>query len=759
MTDELRLHGMSGTPPKALLYSDPVTYDRSDSKTKVWEQNRDERPNAPFHVRAFHWGSLTSGSKVTAFWILLVPFLFANVAGWMADGRRWTQAWIRLAGLCVTGLFIAQLGVVFLDLAPTWLINAGMVPGHALALGAAVLGVVFVGITMFLSTRSSIQSISTLDQIKLLMSPSRSGTLPPGMNLSNDQTEDPAPRAKLTDAAMWERHSILHRLRRLHFGAALALIAVSLEWGIEGLGGPTQALAVGVLAAVVLAVLFSSTNWVFFIIRWAGIAGVLVWLAAIAHVFLVLTGTAANALDKSHTIVFFVALGLGVAVFMAFVSQTVVSGFKTDSNPLLPTGAFAFAGLLGGAMGVALGLLAEFAIFRFGGDANPFQVGADPFVIANAEVMVNGGSWVAAAMLVLVLAFIAAAGIAALWPPFGLPTAGRTNALLRKITQRAPWVFGGAAAVALVLGGLAIVNTCLSGDCDPSKLAVFDDDRWLPIAMTVIAMIGAAALSIAATRISGGLGVGTAIVTAGLIWLVNDPRFDAWTFELPIIRIPINPTEVVDLSILTMILGLTFLIFKSIVGGFGSQDSRRQVGMLWDTGSFWPRWFHPLAPPAYGPHAVQALREQLGEDEPDLLTAHSQGSVVATVALADGGVSASLIKGYVTYGSPMGILYKQMFPAAGVAELAHVVECSLSTVNSEEQRIGHWINLWRDTDPLGGEEVPISEMAQRALLVDSDPTEGNGHSQYELTEAFFNARPDAITGVATDANCDEAADG
>ena len=46
-----------------------------------------------------------------------------------------------------------------------------------------------------------------------------------------------------------------------------------------------------------------------------------------------------------------------------------------------------------------------------------------------------------------------------------------------------------------------------------------------------------------------------------------------------------------------IVFGLTFFILRSIIGGFGDPEKRRKVGMLWDAGSFWPRWFHPLAPP------------------------------------------------------------------------------------------------------------------------------------------------------------------
>ena len=76
---EVRVHGVSGTPPEQLLYTRPVATDlRGSTHTKVFHTEKDPE----FTVRAFHWGSLTSGHWSTAFWILLAPFAFANVAGW-----------------------------------------------------------------------------------------------------------------------------------------------------------------------------------------------------------------------------------------------------------------------------------------------------------------------------------------------------------------------------------------------------------------------------------------------------------------------------------------------------------------------------------------------------------------------------------------------------------------------------------------------------------------------------------------------------
>ena len=116
--DELRVHGVSGTPPRDLLNTDPITSAKDDDYTKVY------RPHDAIHghdpnAQAFHWGGLTAGNRWTALWIFLSPFALVNVGGWLVRERslRATIA-IRLAAAMLTGVFVAQLvnGVAILEL-------------------------------------------------------------------------------------------------------------------------------------------------------------------------------------------------------------------------------------------------------------------------------------------------------------------------------------------------------------------------------------------------------------------------------------------------------------------------------------------------------------------------------------------------------------------------------------------------------------------------------------------------------------------
>ena len=137
--------------------------------------------------------------------------------------------------------------------------------------------------------------------------------------------------------------------------------------------------------------------------------------------------------------------------------------------------------------------------------------------------------------------------------------------------------------------------------------------------------------------------------------------------------------------------------------------------------SFWPRHFHPLGPPAYGPNAVQELKKELSKAPDVTLSAHSQGSMIATIALTQ--MTSEEVDGLdqvVTYGSPLGLLYDDVFSRVGLGRIL-------------ERKAGHeglkWTNLWRKTDYLGGLPIPIPGDSNH--LADDI-----GHSRYECTRQY-----------------------
>ncbi|MCO1593905.1 hypothetical protein M8C17_01865 [Micromonospora sp. RHAY321] len=122
----------------------------------------------------------------------------------------------------------------------------------------------------------------------------------------------------------------------------------------------------------------------------------------------------------------------------------------------------------------------------------------------------------------------------------------------------------------------------------------------------------------------------------------------------------------------------------------------RRIGVLWDLATFWPRTGHPLAPPCYAERAVPELTRRVEDLTRQggavVLSGHSQGAVLVAATVLH------LRRPYLdrvallTHANPLRRLYSKVFPAyLGPSALRDVGE-----------RVGwRWLNLWRDTDPIG----------------------------------------------------------
>ena len=175
---ELRIHGVHGTTPEAMLGVDSVVQVAGDGLTGVFRSADGKVPyrdltNGPV-VEAYTWGALTSGVGGAlgwlkrALWLLLLPFSLANLAYWarLKVGESGGQARygvmaVRWSSLLLTVFFLLTACLVCVDLfawqcyragipacptAPGWLSGmAQLTPGRRLAIGAlAPTGVVAV---------------------------------------------------------------------------------------------------------------------------------------------------------------------------------------------------------------------------------------------------------------------------------------------------------------------------------------------------------------------------------------------------------------------------------------------------------------------------------------------------------------------------------------------------------------------------------------------------------------------------------------
>jgi hypothetical protein len=138
---ELRIHGVSNTPPAAMLglRADQVMQVDGDDLGSFWvaRPGVDDPHGPPHGVRreAYSWGAMarlstvpglgkvsgTIAGVIRALWVLIIPFGFANVAYWSRDleeptGRRSSASGglVRLFGLLLTLLVVTTTATVTL---------------------------------------------------------------------------------------------------------------------------------------------------------------------------------------------------------------------------------------------------------------------------------------------------------------------------------------------------------------------------------------------------------------------------------------------------------------------------------------------------------------------------------------------------------------------------------------------------------------------------------------------------------------------
>ncbi|MDF3144204.1 MULTISPECIES: hypothetical protein [unclassified Streptomyces] len=132
--------------------------------------------------------------------------------------------------------------------------------------------------------------------------------------------------------------------------------------------------------------------------------------------------------------------------------------------------------------------------------------------------------------------------------------------------------------------------------------------------------------------------------------------------------------------------------------------SRSLLGIVWDVGTFWPRAAHPFARLSYSERAVPDLTWRMSTwcrstGGRVMVSAHSQGSVLAAAAIWQLPRSERHRVQLLTYGSPLERLYGRLFPA-------FFGQQELRALHGE---VHSWRNLWRATDPIGGRVFPTAQ--------------------------------------------------
>ena len=727
---ELRVHGAAATPPEAMLRVPQETPGGSTAHARVLQ-----RPLDHPEWRAYCWSSLTSGTWHTALWLLLVPFMLANVAGWMLlpaaratptlpphgaagapprDRSLWAGALCaRLLGVLVTLIFTLSAYLVVVDIgAYQWLVGGSR--WHPVTLGA---GVLLTAGVVYLVARAARP---------------RPREHPDVVDAWKDDV-DPFGYAWLHagQSDLWRRPVVVTRLRVVHLTAAWSAIALVAGWSVPGptrwVGAAGLGLAVLLVGAITPRTGPSTPRWATVAIRWvARPVGAFALLLAAAHLsWSVPTGPILPNVR-----------GAGAVVAVAFLLLVgLLWWFGRRGVPDIPDrarwnapGMLLLAAATGAGLGAGLALQAERLIegrtCLATGDACVVQVdGSIPWLAIGFALILGMLGWE------LLRRFARA------WQAVDPDSPARGMIAVRTMTEHGSWLTRLLAILASVVtaGGLVVVLRT-HGELDEVLRS-----GWWALAWVIVlgpAVIAGLWLLIELRRPRLSLAVAAAAAGVALcVWR-------GWDVTVLGVRLP--PRTFLDLAqLLTLVLPLV-VVLNRVVTGLRRHDVRRGIGVLWDLGTFWPRWFHPFAPPTYSDRAVTDLTSlldgELGRQEADperlLLAPHSQGSIIATAAVL--GMTAPTQRlALLTYGSPWTRHYAEFFPAV----------FSPACLDALASRLVHtrggirWRNLFRVSDPMAGQIAgpePGPPLSRIDIELAEDPC-NRLHSSYDLERPYHDA--------------------
>jgi hypothetical protein len=760
---ELLVHGVGGTTPEAMLESPHLKQMTGDSMSGTYrrwaDQDAERRPDGyagDAVLEAYSWAKLTSGAASRAVWLLLMPFMFANLVHWMrppdragspggaARLRGVYSALARLLAVSLTVLLTAAACEIAMDLAAwqcaadgtcvahhSWVVfplggHGGWwgQPGRRLVVAALVPLAVLAGLGQL-----SRRTWSSYERVRPMSAP-RTGDAPIEME---------------TDG-FWYGVATVGRLRPLHLAAGLLTVAWTALVPViahDRQAEPHRA--------------------------WVGIA-LLVLLVALGALLLASLGTGADLLPPR--VLLAVAGGLSVLVF----GDAAWSRPSWVANGTLPGAERGFAALLAGQLVLIAALVVVvWALTRGQGAADPIAPVDPTLVIPSPEpgasdladsgfggpdgIALRGFAGPATALLALGLGALFSSGAALLTAQ---RLAGKDDR-----PQTVPllvWHAGGTTllvpVVLAIVVRLAVPLLRTKKALRPEVLAAYDEPPTTESPRTgqIATALAGARLTEAGTGVIGVLALvsGVQLVVALIGALVSGDSLTTATADLG----PVTSRLGEMLQSLGGVLVTAFVVGLVALGrsAYTSPTRRRTVGVLWDIGTFWPRAAHPLAPPCYAERAVPDIearvRTWLGADPARrlVLSAHSQGTVLAAAALWQMDPPTRGRVALLTYGSPLRRLYGRFFPAyMGPDQLMRL-----------QRDMPRWDNLFRLTDPIGG-PVRIPACAGSPAPDQSafpDPlafgrTEEypilvpvNGHFDYRLDPRFLVARDTLLEAIA-----------
>jgi hypothetical protein len=750
-TTELRVHGVSGTPPEAMLEHPQTFLVAGDADAgfyrRVWESEQTSRDRAAGaagddadRLEGYYWGGLTSGGWSRALYLLLLPFLLVNVAFFatprrpLREGRSWlglrrcSEMVQRLLALSLTLTMALAMIEVSVDI-------VGWQCGREQASCGTgpVIGVPDWSWLRDTGPRVAVTALVPLAVVLLLWWLARrtwvnsEAVSPPTADATADAWVTP-----LEDRSFWNGAEAVANLRAFHITAALSLVglAVSTPVLVAPGDGPAALWSSGHALQGVLAAIF--------------VVALVICIAGVTVARLAQRRRPAEsdahlaAVGGWRTLLPTATLALVVVAGIA----TAVGGSPSTRRPpsILPWLTWGINVVFWSQV-VLVAVVTAVTVVQAGSLLRGSRYTTQP--PASGDPVVTSPAWRGLALPVLVLlGWMLAAGFSAalalrIADIVGTPiaavdaataatreaTSGEVDPSLGKRVLLPVGYFWTSAAAVLVLVVVVVFGVALLVAFLRSTRSLREvvadrygvDGRADAERVGRIARVWAIGQIPNRARGLGGLmaaGI-AAVLAVGLVgygwneqWIVDH----AWSWLLLA-------------GNLVMTLSVAALVYAGRQA-YADPRFRRTVGIVWDVGTFWPRATHPLAPPSYGERAIPDLLHRVEGltrlDDPDadpgrrdlvVLSCHSQGSVIGASVVAASTYAALARTALLTYGNPLRRLYARFFPAYFGAEQLTRVGDLLVTPSAEADtpdRAGRrrdawpWRSLQRPSDPVGG---------------------------------------------------------
>lgn len=695
---ELRVHGVSGTPPEELLDRPHVLQVDGDDRSRFFyavdSAGRVQTADDGHAVEGFHWGRYTSGSWIKAFWLILLPFGLVNASAFMlpaphtADRKpiRFAHAFrfvalgaLRFLALLLTVLLSFATSLTLIDVvgsrwAPKqsfihdWLDPA--IPSIALAMsGAFVLvlgGWALVG--RLFGRRSG--------------EPERATT----------EGESGSAMTPFAGSEFYRGDPDTLTLRGLHVAAGLAVPAYM---GLSFAGEPKAGAGILLIGVVVITVLLGDPEQAATtgieeertrrVDLWHRFASIFSALAVVAGFALVAWATwkvygsqrpaVGDALDrflkrdetfdeKSAWLLYAGALGLAVLGVAVAGLSWVTRRARASEGPA--------------------------SFFR------PYSRGMTTVPIASMALFLGVGYSAAAV--------VGVASVLGAWKGKRQVELGVTPML-----DRVAYAWGLAVIPIILIVLVLVVRRVMSrGGMAEHALIGYPDDSPIP-ADRLKSWRSKLGSTVWFSRVKNGAeAILWTLVTAGgvlslaIVLELSGVKTGVFGF-LSQQQAKDNPVA----TILTqfgawVLIALMFSLVFLARGAFRDASVQRSVNIVWDVVAFWPHAVHPFIPTPYSLRTVGDLAERIRHhtdrlDRTDgrevVVCGHSQGSLVSFAAMNMLSEEECNRVGLLTYGSQLRLIFARAFP----------MYVNYDAIRHMHERLrGAWINLYRDTDPLAG---------------------------------------------------------